>query len=178
MPTSSSEGKDIIRNWVNEFSDSINVVLDLGVGKGTYHKIFTKKKYGSILSNSSWIGVEAWTPYIEKYNLKNQYDLIINEDLRKINYDKIPKFDLVFAGDVLEHITKDEAIFIVDTISKIAKHIIISIPIVHYPQDCIEDNPYEIHVKDDWSHQEVLESFKNIKKHWQGSEIGVYYISL
>lgn len=176
MPTSSNEGKDIIRNWVSEFSHEIKNVLDIGVGQGTYHRMFTKKKFGNLLGNSHWTGIEAWAPYIEKYNLNSTYDLIINEDIRKINFDNFKTIDLTFAGDVLEHMTKEEAINVVNKILQKSKKLIISIPIVHYPQDEIEDNPYEIHVKDDWSHEEMLSTFTSIKKSWQGKEIGVYLI--
>jgi predicted TPR repeat methyltransferase len=176
MPSSSPEGKDIICNWVMEFSTSIDTVLDLGVGKGTYHNLLTKKKKGRLLTHCSWIGIEAWLPYIEKYKLRDRYNILINNDIRHVDYSMLPKFDLTIAGDVLEHITKDDSVKVVNDILQISEYLIISIPIIHYPQGEIENNPYEVHVKDDWSHAEMLETFPHITKYWTGKEIGVYLL--
>ncbi len=175
MPTSSDEGKNIIRLWVEEFSSSIHTVLDLGVGKGTYKKIYTEKK-SKPLKHAKWIGIEAWKPYIDEFKLESYYDQIINQDIRKVDYTALPKIDLVFAGDVLEHVTKEEAVEVINQLMKKSDKIIISIPIIHYPQEEINNNPFEVHVKDDWSHREMLETFPLIKKSWTGDEIGVYLI--
>jgi hypothetical protein len=39
----------------------------------------------------------------------------------------------------------------------------------------LDGNPYEEHVKDDWSHNEVLSSFTNIIDDWQGEVVGAYW---
>jgi hypothetical protein len=55
--------------------------------------------------------------------------------------------------------------------------VVISIPIHHCPQGAWGGNPYEIHVKDDWTHQEVMESFPGIKQFLKKTKtIGVYWI--
>jgi len=176
MPSSSKEGKAQTIEWVKEIQEPINRVLDLGTGRGTYSRLFRKFETTQIY-NSHWIGIEAWTPYIEQFDLKSQYHEIINEDIRKVDYQALSPIDLTFAGDVLEHVTKEEAIDIVDRILEICPRLIISIPIVHYPQDVYEGNHFEIHVKDDWSHSEMIETFPQIKKFWTGREIGCYLLS-
>jgi hypothetical protein len=173
MPKSSREGKDIIRNWLLEFNDTVSKVVDLGPGGGTYHKFYARKK--QILTHAYWIGIEVWAPYIEQYGLKDIYNEIYIEDVRLFDFSKIGDIDLVFAGDILEHMTKEESIQVVSEILKYSKKLIISIPIIHWPQHS-EVNPYEIHVKDDWSHQEVLDTFPHIKKHHKGEGIGVYLL--
>ena len=50
----------------------------------------------------------------------------------------------------------------------------LSIPVVHYPQEPIEGNPYEVHVEEDWSHDKVLARFDGIGASWVGREVGVY----
>jgi hypothetical protein len=174
MPSSSKEGKEVIRKWISEINAPKKIVLDLGVGKGTYYNFFKKKS--DILRQAKWIGIEVWKPYIEKYRLNDLYDNLYQEDIRNFNYSKLGKIDIVFAGDVLEHLTKEESISLIDQLIKLSKFIFISIPIVYYPQEEVEDNPFERHIKDDWSHQEVLASFPNIKKSWEGKVIGVYLI--
>ena len=53
----------------------------------------------------------------------------------------------------------------------------ISIPIVDFPQDMIGGNPFEKHVKENWSHEEMLESFPNIISAFIHEFIGVYFVS-
>jgi SAM-dependent methyltransferase len=176
MPSSNKEGKSVIREWVTEFGPNVQTVLDLGVGNGTYHRLFTRKS--SVLKEAQWIGIEAWEPYIREFDLVTRYNKIINADIRVVDFTTLGKIDLVFAGDVLEHITKEEAVKVVDDLLKVAKKIIISIPIVHYPQGEEEGNPYEAHVKDDWSDAEMKETFTQIKRSWAGNIIGVYLLEL
>lgn len=171
MPTSSKEGKQEIVEWCRNLKN-INLILDIGAGKGTYINLLKKRK---LFREAHWTGIEAWAPYVTQYNLNEVYDTLINNDVRKVDFNNL-HFDLIFMGDVLEHMTKDEAILLVNVLSKISKYCIISIPIVHYPQDEIFNNPFEKHIKDDWSHTEVIDSFPNIVKTFQGAEIGCYLL--
>ena len=172
MPKSSKEGKDIIRNWLLEFNDTVAKVVDLGPGKGTYHTHYARKSH---ILNAYWIGIEVWEPYLENFGLRDTYNEVYVEDVRLFDFSKIGDIDLVFAGDILEHMTKEEAVRVVLEVLKYSKKLIISIPIIHFPQHS-DENPYEIHVKDDWSHEEVLDTFPHIKKYHKGEEIGVYLL--
>ena len=173
MPGSSREGKEEIKEWILNLP-KVNRVLDLAVGKGNYKKFFTKRY--QILNNAEWIGIEIWEPYIEQFKLRSRYTQIVQEDIRKVDYQNLGKFDIVFAGDVLEHMTKEEAIEVVEKVLEVNPILFISIPIVHYPQGAYGGNPYEIHVKDDWSHEEILETFPQIIASQPGKEIGVYML--
>lgn len=174
MPTSSREGKQKIVNWVKSLSD-INAVLDIGAGKGTYVRLLKYKS--KVLPLARFTCIEAWTPYIEKFDLSSKYDMVINEDARKVDYTKLGNIDLTIAGDVLEHMTKQESIDIVNQIASISKFMIISIPVIHYPQEIVNNNPFEEHIKDDWSHEEVMNTWsKFIIDSSVGNEIGVYLL--
>lgn len=175
MPTSSNEGKDFIYTCLtNNLSNAITSVLDLGAGRGTYYNLF--KENNNILAHAHWTGVEVWKPYVDKYNLHKKYDILINQDIRQIDFKLLGKFDISFAGDVLEHMTKEECVSVVESILSVSKHLIISIPIVHYPQGHVNDNPYEEHIKNDWSHEEMTETFPKIKDYFVGDLIGVYIL--
>jgi hypothetical protein len=165
MPTSSKGGKTEIAQWVA--NNNIKKVLDVGPGDGTYSKLF--KENNIFLDTLD--GVEIWEPYVERYSLKNLYTNIFVEDIRSWNnFD----YDLVIFGDVLEHMSKQDAISVWSKTSKLAKYAIISIPIVHYPQDECEGNPYEAHVKDDWTVQEVLDTFTNIVNYFESGILGIF----
>ena len=174
MPTSSLQGKKEIIEWITT-RKNISKVLDIGAGEGTYPKLFKEDK--NMLVNADWWAIEAWTPYIEEYQLASLYDNILNEDVRSIDWNKLPNFDLVICGDVLEHMTKEESQEVVSKALEKTKELIISIPIVRAKQGAVGGNPFEIHVKDNWSHEEVLDSFPNIKEHATTKRIGVYLLS-
>lgn len=172
MPTSAVAGKKQIRQWAE--TKKINRVLDIGCGMGTYATLLKIER--QVLNDAEWWGVEAWKQYITQFNLESLYDTVINEDARKLNWNSFPNFDLVIFGDVLEHMTKEESKeLVIQALSK-SKYVVISIPIVYSPQDEHEGNPFEVHVKPDWSHTEVLETFPNIVSSWEGKKIGVYFL--
>jgi predicted SAM-dependent methyltransferase len=93
-----------------------------------------------------------------------------------VDFSNFEHVDLVIMGDVLEHIAKEEAVDLLNKVSKITRYAIISIPIIHYPQNEYEGNPYEVHVKDDWTHEEVLDTFFGFEKTYKGGKIGCYLL--
>jgi glycosyltransferase involved in cell wall biosynthesis len=164
MPFSSESGKPFIKDLV--LGVKHDKILDVGCGSGTYAKMFP---------DSHLTGIEVWRPYVDQYGLSNLYDRLIVEDARTWVFDD--QYDLAIAGDVLEHMTPKEAVDLVEKLKKFAKNVIISIPIGHYPQDEYEGNPYEKHIKDDWSDKEVRQYFGNPIYSKIDNEIGVYMFS-
>jgi predicted TPR repeat methyltransferase len=179
MPYSLPSGKTQTAEWFSNNQDSINRVLDIGAGAGTYPKLI--KQEHNICHTAEWVGIEAWEPYIEQFDLKILYDQVVNCDARKLDWNNLGKFDVAIAGDVLEHMTKEEAVVLVNEILENCGTLIISIPIRYMPQDDIEGNPFEIHVKPDWTHEEVVDTWKDVlKNHWRKSvksKIGVYWLA-
>lgn len=173
MPSSSYQGKEQSAEWIKQHSD-IKIILDVGCGEGTYPMLM-KSKFG-LLNDGEWWGVEAWEKNIINFNLKDKYFKVLHEDARKLEWKNLPKFDLVIFGDVLEHMTKEESQSLVNLALAHSKYVLISIPVKHMPQDAIGGNPFEIHIKDDWSHTEVLESFPNIIMSKATKKIGVYWL--
>lgn len=155
------------RPWVCEKLQSIEktplTVLDVGAGAGAYLDILR-----GIYGNSIYVtAAEVWEPYLYKFQLLHRYDAVALGDIReRTNF----TYDLVILGDVLEHMNKDEAIELWRKISEQANYALIGIPIIHYPQGAEHNNPYEEHVKDDWTVDEVLQTFPGIVD-WQASNI-------
>jgi SAM-dependent methyltransferase len=142
-------------------------VLDIGPGEGIYGKIV--RKYSP--ATKKLVGVEIWAPYVEQFKLREFYDEVWVCDARI--YPDF-KYDLVIIGDVLEHMTKEEAISLWNKVSKQAKYALISIPIIDFHQGITNNNPYEIHVKEDWTSKEVLETFHSIVTHEDFEVTGIY----
>lgn len=179
MPYSSDNGKTLVDRAIIRFAKQIETaffkyhrVLDLGAGSGTYAKRYANSWLPR--SKFEWVGVEIWKPYIEKFSLPLLYDKLIEGDVREVVKQNNGLFDICFIGDLVEHMTKEEGVELVRAATNIAQVVIVSIPIVHYPQDAYEGNPYEKHVKDDWSVEEVLSSLPNIVFHGKEGEIGVF----
>jgi len=173
MPRSSKNGKVWTKQRITQLITQPSNILDIGCGQGTYKNLFKDNK---VVSKSNWVAVEVWEPYIEKYSLTKKYSSVINEDARQLRWKELGMWDLVFMGDVLEHMTKEEAQQLVAQALEYTRWILISIPIVYLPQGRDDDNQYEIHVKPDWSDSEVRESFPNIVAYHIEGIIGVYLL--
>jgi 2-polyprenyl-3-methyl-5-hydroxy-6-metoxy-1,4-benzoquinol methylase len=163
MPHSADENK----LWVSSLIKEINPfsVLDIGAGSGTYGKICKN------LNVSKIDCVEVWKPYIEEFSLNNIYENIFIEDVRNFNNFN---YDLIIFGDVLEHMTKEEALNVYKKSLSSSKFVIFSMPIINYPQGHEHGNPYEEHVVDDWNHEDIMSFFPNIFKHKTFSITGTY----
>lgn len=157
------------RPWSINKIISVNpeFILDIGAGSGTYSEALKDAGYEHNID-----ALEIWQPYIDKFNLFEKYRNVYNQDVRL--FDDF-SYDVVIFGDILEHMTKDQALSVWEKVAAQAEHALIAIPIIHYHQGELDGNPYEEHVKDDWSHEEVLSSFSNITDHWQGDVVGAYW---
>jgi len=177
MPFSSYTGKDATIGWFRSHEQTITRILDIGVGSGTYIECIKEK--AKVCEAAEWIGIEVWEPYIKQYNLDERYDIILNQDVRTINWGNMGKFSVALAGDILEHMTKNEAIALVENVLNIAEVLVISIPIIYYPQEEYEGNPYEEHIKPDWSHDEVVATWGHQITEMAvmpGADVGVYLL--
>ena len=164
---SSAEGKPWIKERIGLLASAGPLdIVDVGPGVGTYARLLAGPDVKRI------VGIEVWEPYVHTYRLHDYYDELIIGDVRTA---AIPATDVVILGDVAEHMTAAEALDVWQRCAEAARRAVyLSIPIVHYPQQPIEDNPYEVHIEEDWSHDKVLALFAGIGASWTGTEVGVY----
>lgn len=155
--------------WTIEKIVQLNpaTVLDCGAGAGVYLDLIREHMGNDVIVDA----VEVWEPYIKQFNLSSRYNNLYHTDLRDIsNFN----YDLVILGDILEHMTESDAVSVWNKISKQARYAIISIPIIHYHQDAINGNPYEVHVEEDWNVDRVLQKFNNIVEYKSFPQTGVF----
>ena len=130
-------------------------------------------------------GIEAYWPYVDTYGLKNRYQKIIVSDVRYVDWGKVvedpvrgnyrfAKYDVGFAGDILEHMTVKEAKDVIANLKMHCENVIISIPIIHFEQGDIGGNPFEVHVEEDWTNEKIIQTFGTPKDSFIGRSIGVY----
>jgi 2-polyprenyl-3-methyl-5-hydroxy-6-metoxy-1,4-benzoquinol methylase len=165
MGTSHPESRPWIINKID--MSKAKTVLDVGAGAGTYYDALSKAK---IFVNID--AVEIWKPYIEEFDLASKYENVYNVDVR--DHDDF-NYDVVIFGDILEHMTEEEALEVWGKVSRQAKNAVIAIPIIHYHQPAINGNPYEAHVTEDWTPEKVIETFPGIKDFWKGKVVGAFW---
>lgn len=175
MGSSSEYGKTYTNGMLRQLNmmGLLESIVDVGAGSGTYKKLMAT----DLPDDVEWTGIEVWEPNITEFNLNDLYDGVIAQDVRKFNFENLANRDLVLFGDILEHMTKEEAIAVTDNCLEHCKSLMISIPIVHYPQGAEHGNPYEEHIKDDWSHEEVLKTFPDTVAFLTHDHIGVYFVT-
>lgn len=157
MPYSAGENSLAVTKWV--IDNNIKTVLDVGAGAGLYSDILRPHV-------DNMTAIEVWEPYIIEFKLKEKYDAVYRVDVRSLSATDLPEFDLVIFGDILEHMTHEEALTVWETASKIAKWGLISVPIVHYPQGAEHGNPYEVHVQEHLHPEDLREAFGPFDEEW------------
>ena len=180
MPTSDAEGKD----WsLARFKrHQPRTVLDIGPGEGTYAKLF--RPHGPDVPGVWWTAVEIHKPYVAKYKLRSTktrkaYDEIHVEDIRE-SADHLLHRDLVIAGDVLEHMPREDAVALLQRAEAAgAWHILVSLPIVESEQGEVEGNPHEAHVHqwDADDMDQVLAALGGHVEAMRGGTLGVWWWS-
>lgn len=170
MPFSSDEGKQTIRTWIDELQPSN--VLDVGAGAGKYGLMLRE-----IVPNVRTTALEVFVPYVSEYALASIYDSVMIGDARDMwegfTDSRGEKFDLIIFGDVLEHMTKDEAVRVWDVACLNATNVIASLPIVEYVQGACFGNEHEAHLHT-WSDEEFQRDMHGVRASWCGPQIGVY----
>lgn len=139
MPFSSQLCKGAILGYISSSFDKNCKILDVGAGSGTY---------GILLKNLGYLNVdcvEIYSPYIVKYDLKNIYVNVHNEDILTFNMnDKF--YDLILLGDVLEHIDERKSIVLINKLFNHCKTLIVSVP-YNSEQGEYDGNIYETHLQ-------------------------------
>jgi hypothetical protein len=135
-------------------------VLDVGAGAGSWGRSL-RERYTITVEVDC---IEAHGPYVERFQLGALYDHVFVGDVRQWDWggceyvtvaesdqpvgQGIPTWtwDLVILGDVLEHMTKPEALAVVDQALVHADAVLVVVPLGEWPQGPEEGNPLEAHV--------------------------------
>ncbi len=155
MPESANEHLDVLRDRIR--SNPPASILDVGMGRGNYGW-FLRQDVGW---RGRLVGLEVWAPYVVGPGAlaggnRDYYEQIEVGDVReRESFVEALAPDVVFAFDVVEHMVRDEG---ASVISMLARHcrreVLVSVPIVPYPQGPIHGNPHEEH-KHDWTVEEM-----------------------
>lgn len=141
----------VFGSYIDELKKTTNghkSILDVGCGVDSPVQFLSRDMYR--------VGVDVYAPAIEsskKRGIHNEYFEMNTDDLdRQFDDDS---FDCVLASDVIEHVTKEQGLALIEKMESIAKYkVIVFTPRGFVPQDEYEGNPWQIH-KSGWEVAEM-----------------------
>lgn len=167
MPHSYHLGKTEAIEFIVKNTTIESKILDVGPGVGTYSNYLKPLGYNID-------GLEIYSGYVDAYKLKEKYKNIYIGDI--VNYD-VSEYDFIIIGDVLEHLTIDDAKLVIDK----CKACLVAVP-YNYPQlgvDFIENgyhliNPHEEHKQPDLTPQVVFQRYPQLNMVWSNDVYGYF----
>jgi hypothetical protein len=103
--------------------------------------------------------VEVWEPNVEKYHLIDKYRAVICSPIQDWKYEH---YDLVLFGDVIEHMTVEDAQAVLAYAKEHSDMVIAAVPFL-FKQAAIYGNPYERHIQDDLTHNIFMERYPDFQ---------------
>ena len=148
MPESNPSNREPIIAELRNMHTSKLKILDVGFGYGNFGELIKL----DLRKRTHLTGIEIFPKY--KNSKWNYYDnIIIGDILTEI--DTLSKYDVILAIDIIEHIKKKKALCLLDRFRNKCEILIISIPIIDYPQGEVYGNKYEAHLAT-WNINEFL----------------------
>ena len=163
MATSYNYFKENIKEYIKKNYKKDIKILDVGAGEGTYYNLL-----GEYFSDID--AVEIFKPNIDNYRLEEKYKRVYNADIRGFKYDF---YDIIIFGDVIEHLSIEEAQEVLKYAYSRCNEMIVAVPYC-YKQGEIEGNVYEIHKQDDLTQVNVLERYPYLELLYGNNEYGYY----
>lgn len=157
-------GKDKVREYLISKFKGNATILDIGAGCGTYWNLL-HNDFKQIDA------VEVFSKNVSKYNLRKKYHKVYCNDIRNFYY---MKYDIIIMGDVLEHLTVEEARMVLDYAIPRCKELIVAVP-YELEQDEVDGNKYEKHLQPDLTKKIMKERYP-ILKELISNDIYGYYI--
>jgi hypothetical protein len=164
MPTSTHYFKQETKDHILKKYDKNIKILDIGAGIGTYSDMLKPEGYLNIDC------VEVFENYVEQYKLKDKYQNVFIGDVTLLNID-FNSYDLIIIGDVLEHISVESSIELINKLTSV--DFIICVPF-ESPQGEHYGNKYEIHLQEDLTLFNFLERYPTTNPYCLRFDYGIF----
>ena len=165
MPYSYPEYKNEIKLHFKKCIPKNTKILDVGPGAGVYSDLLRELNYKIDC-------LEIWKPYISQFNLHQKYDNVILGDIRNFDFSS---YDYIIMGDVLEHLTIEDATLFLDKVNNLNIKCLVAVP-YNYEQGEYEGNVYESHLQPDLTSENVLTRYPSLNLLY-GNHFYGYYIN-
>lgn len=140
MPTSFQFFKQEVRDYIVDNVAVNKKILDVGAGIGTYSDLL--KNYGYYMDC-----VEIYEPYVVNYQLDKKYNNVFIQSVVGFHFDY---YEFIIMGDVLEHLSVEDAQSIIKKIVTSGKQCLVAVPYL-MEQGEHEGNVHETHLQPDLS---------------------------
>ena len=141
------------------------VILDVGACDGKWHKML-----GPYYTMDA---VEIFTPSIEVYGLESKYRKVYNCDIKDLKY---KHYGCVVFGDVIEHMTVEDAQKTLEYAKKHADLVVVGVPYL-WPQGRCYGNAWEEHIQEDLTHDLFMERYPGFELFMKQENYGWYTYS-
>jgi len=165
MPESYNYYKEEVKDYLKNHVPLNNKILDVGPGVGTYSILL--RDFGYKMDC-----IEIWDPYVHEFNLKEKYDNVFIGNI--MDFD-ISEYQFIILGDVLEHLTKEDGVELIEKIHNTGKRCLVAIPYT-MAQGEYYGNIYETHLQEDLTLDIMGERYPQIEMIYSNSQYG-YFIS-
>ena len=160
--SSYQQGKTEVKWLIARMTKKGATCLDVGACDGAYWNLLH-----DLLAMDA---VEIFQPNIDQYNLKDKYRNVYNMDVKDLLYDH---YDVVIFGDVIEHMSVENAQRTLAYAQEHADLVIVAVP-YQYHQNAIYGNPWERHVQNDLTHELFMQRYQGFKLQFGYSNYGYY----
>lgn len=148
MPGSWGYFKNDIKSYLIENFPKNSTILDVGCGQGDYADLL-----GDYFGKFD--GLEVFEPYVEEFNLKSKYKNLFITNILDFDFEF---YDIIIMGDILEHLSRNDSINLLNRIKDKCKQLLIVVPF-NLPQDIVNGNVYERHLQEDLNDELIKEYF-------------------
>lgn len=163
MPYSYGEFKKEVKEKILEYIHPDSHVLDVGAGSGCYGEML-KGHFHRI------VALEIFPNYVDMFNLKEKYDEVVIGDI--VTYD-FYEYDLIIMGDVLEHLSVEDAQKIVYEAQRHSHALLVAVPYM-FQQGEEYGNVYETHLQPDLTPEVMAKRYPQLKLLYGDSKYGYY----
>lgn len=154
--------EDVKQHMIDNFPSDLKI-LDVGCGSGTYCDL--------LRSEFPFIdGIEIFSEYIRDFNLTMKYRKVMIGDIRQFDYSP---YDYVIMGDILEHLSVDDAQRIVNGIHDSKICLLVAVPYL-YEQGAEFNNVHETHLQPDLTHDLFLHRYPMMHRIFGDDRYGYY----
>lgn len=151
----------------SNFNPANTSIIDIGCGSGTYR---------DLLPEYTMDGIEVYEKYINDFRLRDRYRNIFNVNVTDYKFSG-KTHNLAIMGDVLEHLSVEDAKKVLKGIEDAGISIVVQVPYL-YEQGIYDGNEHEIHLQPDLTHEVFLDRYAEFGFSFltEDSVCGAYYI--
>ena len=161
MPYSYPDYKDEVRRHLAAKIAPVDRVLDVGPGSGTY---------SNLLADVTDLVdcLEIYETYVRMFHLEEKYHKVYIGDIRTF---EVTSYKYIILGDVLEHLSTEDAQNLMARIGKIP--CLVAVPYL-FEQGPEFDNVHETHLQSDLTEAIMLERYPMLSVLYSNSRYGYF----